>query len=73
MCASCVCIVCIMCVYVHVCKAVTVAETQLGKTDWLAGGHGPSLADIAAYQEISQCQEKFMNLFDFGSFTTTVW
>ena len=50
-------------------KAVTVAEKQLGKTDWLAGGNGPSLADIAAYQEISQCQEKFLDLFDFGPFT----
>ena len=53
-------------------KAVTVAEKQLGQTDWLAGGDGPSLADIAAYQEISQCQEKFLDLFDFGPCTSTV-
>ena len=54
-------------------KAVTVAENQLGKTDWLAGGDGPSLADIAAYQEVSQCQEKFVDVFDFGLFISTVF
>ena len=49
------------------------AENQLGKTDWLAGGDGPSLADIAAYQEVSQCQEKFVDVFDFGLFISTVF
>ena len=48
--------------------ALKVAEAQLAQTEWLAGGDGPSLADISAYQEIGQCQEKFIGVFDFGPF-----
>ena len=49
-------------------RALRVAEEQLSSHDWLAGGRGPSLADIAAYQEIGQLQSKFVDLFDFGPF-----
>ena len=49
-------------------EALKVAEAQLAQTEWLAGGDGPSLADISAYQEIGQCQDKFVDVFDFGPF-----
>ena len=45
-------------------------EQQLCNTKWLAGDR-PSLADIAAYQELGQCQEKFVDLFDFSPFPNT--
>ncbi len=52
--------------------ALSVVEKQLSSNQWLAGGDGPSLADIAAYQEIGQCQNKFVDLLDFTSYPNIV-
>jgi len=48
-------------------KSVAMVEAQLGKTKFLTG-ETPTLADISAYEEIGQCQEKFANLFDFSPY-----
>ncbi len=49
-----------------VAQALDVIETLLGATGYLAGGPHPTLADIAAYEELGQNQPRYANCSDYS-------